>query len=190
MAEQLTLQQVLGEIENRAEQAESVTLEALVKQFQSRGFGPLILFPALIAGLPTGAVPGVPSLCGLCVALFSMQMVWGKTYPWLPDKLAAVDIDSEKIEKMVPKVMPWAKKIDYLIKPRLTRLTTDKAQRITAVLTTLLGLSMVPLELVPMGAGIPAWVLIIMALGFTGRDGLLILLSFLVAVGGLIWLLL
>ena len=86
--------------------------------------------------------------------------------------------------------MPWAKKIDYLIKLRLTRLTTDKAQRITAVLTTLLGLSMVPLELVPMGAGIPAWVLIIMALGFTGRDGLLILLSFLVAVGGLIWLLL
>lgn len=167
MAEQLTLQQVLGEIDEQAEQADSVTIDELVQHFQSRGFGPLIMFPALIAGLPTGAFPGVPSICGLCIALISLQLVWGKQYPWLPKKLAQLEIDSERIDTIVPKAMAWAKRVDYLIKPRLKFLTTDSAQRITAFITALLGLSMVPLELVPLGAGIPAWVLVFMALGLT-----------------------
>ncbi len=89
MAEQLTLQQVLGEIDEQAEQADSVTIDELVQHFQSRGFGPLIMFPALIAGLPTGAFPGVPSIFGLCIALISLQLVWGKQYPWLPKKVGA-----------------------------------------------------------------------------------------------------
>ncbi|GAA4822653.1 hypothetical protein GCM10011365_21440 [Marinicella pacifica] len=190
MAEQLTLKQVLQEIDNQAGQADIVTLDDLVKHFQSRGFGPLIMFPALIAGLPTGAIPGVPSLCGLCIALISVQLVWGKQHPWLPKKLASIEMDTEKIKSTVPKAMPWAKRIDFLVRPRLKIFTTDKAQRVTALITTLLGLSMVPLELVPLGAGIPAWVLVIMALGFSGRDGLLILLGYVVAVAGLLWIIL
>ncbi|MCX7546010.1 exopolysaccharide biosynthesis protein [Marinicella gelatinilytica] len=187
MAEQLTLCEVLKQIDEESEQSSAVSIDDLVAHFQSRGFGPLIMFPALIAGLPTGAFPGVPSLCGLSVALISMQLIWGKTHPWLPRKIADMELDSQRIQKIVPKALPWAKRVDYLIKPRLKVLTTDKAQRIIAVITTLLGLSMVPLELVPLGAGIPAWVLVIMALGFTGRDGLLILLSLLVALVGFIW---
>jgi len=181
MAEQLTLQEVLKEIDNQAEQSDKVTLDELVKHFQSRGFGPLIMFPALIAGLPTGVIPGVPSLCGLCIALISMQIVWGKKYPWLPKKLAEVEIDGEKIKKVVPKALPWAKRIDFLTRPRLTILTSDTAQRITALFTSLMGLAMVPLELIPMGAGVLAWVLVIIAIGFSGHDGLLILIGYLVA---------
>ncbi len=113
-----------------------------------------------------------------------MQLVWGKKYPWLPNKLANMDMDSDRIHQVIPKAMPWAKRVDFLVKPRLKILTTHKAQRITAVVTTLLGLSMVPLELVPLGAGIPAWVLVFMAIGFSGRDGLLILLGYLLAIGG------
>src|SRR5690606_23665188 len=107
-------------------------------------------------GLPTGAIPGVPSLCGLCVALISIQMVWGKKYPWIPHKLAHIKVSQEKIKQVVPKTIPWAEKVDRVLKRRMTGLTQTTAQRLTAVITTLFGLSMIPLELVPLAAAVPA----------------------------------
>jgi hypothetical protein len=184
MGQELNLRDVLEQIEDKAQESSTLTIDDLVSHFQTRGFGPLIMFPALIAGLPTGAIPGVPSLCGLCVALISIQMVWGKKYPWLPQKLADIKVSQEKIKQVIPKALPWAEKVDRILKRRMTGLTHTTAQRLTAVITTLFGLSMIPLELVPLAAAVPAWSLVFLALGFSGQDGLFILLGYGVAVFG------
>ena len=56
----------------------------VVNKFESRGFGPLLLLPALIALLPTGAIPGVPSICGVTLCIICLQMAFGDEHPWLP----------------------------------------------------------------------------------------------------------
>lgn len=56
----------------------------VVNKFESRGFGPLLLLPALIALLPTGAIPGVPSICGVTLSIICLQIAFGDEHPWLP----------------------------------------------------------------------------------------------------------
>ena len=61
-----------------------VSVGDVVNKFESRGFGPLLLLPALIALLPTGAIPGVPSICGVTLCIICLQMAFGDEHPWLP----------------------------------------------------------------------------------------------------------
>ena len=48
-----------------SESGDTTSLGEVIERFEDRGFGPLLLMPALIALLPTGAIPGVPTLCGI-----------------------------------------------------------------------------------------------------------------------------
>ena len=61
-----------------------VSLGDVVNKFESRGFGPLLLLPSLIALLPTGAIPGVPSICGVTLCIICLQIAFGDEHPWLP----------------------------------------------------------------------------------------------------------
>ena len=61
-----------------------VSVGDVVNKFESRGFGPLLLLPALIALLPTGAIPGVPSICGVTLCIICLQIAFGDEHPWLP----------------------------------------------------------------------------------------------------------
>ncbi|WP_339927585.1 exopolysaccharide biosynthesis protein, partial [uncultured Cobetia sp.] len=42
-----------------------ISLGDILEHFNSRGFGPLLVLPALLVLLPTGAIPGVPTTCAL-----------------------------------------------------------------------------------------------------------------------------
>ncbi|MBR9790503.1 MAG: exopolysaccharide biosynthesis protein [Gammaproteobacteria bacterium] len=58
-----------------------VSVGDVVNKFESRGFGPFLLLPALIALLPTGAIPGVPSICGVTLCIICLQMAFGDEHP-------------------------------------------------------------------------------------------------------------
>lgn len=46
------------------ENSDKTSLGEVIERFDDRG-GPLLLAPALVALLPTGATPGVPTICGI-----------------------------------------------------------------------------------------------------------------------------
>ena len=46
-----------------------ISLGDILEHFNSRGFGPLLVLPALLVLLPTGAIPGVPTTCALFIVL-------------------------------------------------------------------------------------------------------------------------
>lgn len=52
-----SLVDLLNQMED--EQEGKTRLGDVIARFEDRGFGPLLLMPALIALLPTGAIPGV-----------------------------------------------------------------------------------------------------------------------------------
>lgn len=183
MAERLKLTAIFDTLDERVED-DTITLGDIVETFNSRGFGPVVLIPGLIALLPTGGVPGVPSLCGIFIALMAIQLVLGRGAPWLPRRLAQRGISHARWHRIAARAKPWTRRIDRLLQPRLTWLLGNLTQRLLALLMTLLGLSMMPLELLPFAAALPALAIVVMALGLTAGDGLMMLAGLLITLGG------
>lgn len=188
MAERMTLTGLLERLDE-ADTGKKIRLRDIVEIFQARGFGPLLVIPALIVLLPTGAVPGVPTLCGLFIAMVAIQLALGKRSPWLPRRLGERGFSHAKLHKGLTRVRPWTQRFDRLLKPRLPMLINALSQRLIALLTVLLALAMIPLELLPFASAIPALAIILMGLGLTAEDGLLTLVGLLVVVIGawVIW---
>jgi hypothetical protein len=156
---------------------ESIKLGEVIKIIESRGFGPLLLAPALIAMLPTGAIPGIPSICGIIIFLIAIQILFGKKNPWIPTKFKEITLEREKLACGIEKVKPATRKLDKWFKPRLTFLTEEIAKRVLALLCAIVGLSMIPLEVVPFAAALPALAVSLLAVGLITEDGAIVLFS-------------
>ncbi len=176
MAERMALTGLLDKLDG-AQSGDKIHLQDIVDNFSSRGFGPLLVLPALIAVLPTGAIPGIPSLCGLFIALVAGQLALGKQTPWLPRRLRERGFSHERFHQAVARVRPWTQRFDRLLKPRLQTLASPLARRLVAVFAGLLALSMIPLELLPFAAAIPALAIALLGLGLAAEDGLLIVIG-------------
>ncbi|HAR07325.1 MAG: exopolysaccharide biosynthesis protein exod [Cobetia sp.] len=157
-----------------------ISLGDILEHFNSRGFGPLLVLPALLVLLPTGAIPGVPTTCALFIVLTAGQLLLGRRMPWLPRRLARFSFEHQRLTHGVERARPWTRRLDRLLKPRLSFMTRGIAYRGIAALTILLATAMVPLELVPFAAALPAATLLLLGLGLIGEDGLVILLALLV----------
>ena len=163
-------------------EGQQLTLGEVVQVIGKRGFGPLMLVLALIAILPTGAVPGVPTICGLSIALIAVQLALGKRAPWLPRRLRRLSIKRETFGRVAQRVTPWTRRVDQLVRPRLVWLTEGVAVRVVGLICVGLALCMPPLELLPFAAALPAGGIVLLGLGLTGKDGLWVLLGLIPAV--------
>ncbi|WP_189445616.1 exopolysaccharide biosynthesis protein, partial [Salinicola rhizosphaerae] len=183
MAEHFKLTDILETLDQQVEDDE-ITLGDIVDTFNSRGFGPVVLLPGLIVLLPTGGVPGIPSLCGIFIALMAIQLVLGRRSPWLPRQISERGVSHDRWHRITQRVKPWTQRIDRLLKPRLQWLMGSLTQRLLALLMVFLGLGMMPLELLPFAAALPALAIVVMALGLTAGDGLMMLIGLAVTLGG------
>ena len=166
---------------------EEIQLGQIVESFENRGFGPLLLVPALIAVLPTGAIPGVPAVCALFIILISGQILVGKHHPWLPVRLRRFSFSKQRFETGYRKARPWSQRFDRLLSQRLEALTRETGTRIVALIAIGLALIMIPLELVPFACAVPGLSIALFAIGLSANDGLFTLLALLIA-GGAIWM--
>ena len=157
----------------------------IIARFEDRGFGPLLLIPSLIALLPTGAIPGVPSICGITLFLICIQVAIGRKAPWLPNKITKQEIDQKKLENAVERAKPYVKKTEKLLKPRITALSNTPGKNIVAGYCALASLCMIPLEVIPFAVALPALGLTLTAIGMTNRDGAFISLGMILQLGTL-----
>lgn len=176
-----------GLLDRLAERIKSdrMTLGEMVEAVEDRGFGPILLVPALLSMLPTGAIPGMPTLLAVLILLVAGQMLYGRSHPWLPRRLRKVGISREKFMTGRQKVQPVVRFIDRFVHPRLTFLSTPVAARLLAALAILMAFTMPPLELVPFAGTLPGLSLLFLALGLSARDGVLILIGVVFGAGGL-----
>lgn len=171
--------QILDELRDAREDTEDeTTIDDIVKAFRQRGFGPLLVAPALIMVLPTGAIPTIPSLCALLVLLVSAQTVFGMQHPWIPNRLRKISFDGEKLEKGIDKIRPYAEKTDQYTSKRLSFLAKDAARRLAALSCCALAAVTVPLELIPFAVFAPGLAILIIGLGLALQDGILMLIGF------------
>ncbi|MAM35047.1 MAG: exopolysaccharide biosynthesis protein exod [Micavibrio sp.] len=143
-----------------------------------QGFGPLLLVPALITALPTGAIPLVPDMCGLFICLVSGQIIMGRKKTWLPAKLANFSIKKQKFNESIEKADPFIGFLDSLFKPRFALLADNVIARyLIALMSVILGLAMFPLGFIPFAVFPAALILLFFSIGLTTKDGLMVALG-------------
>ncbi|OHV12911.1 exopolysaccharide biosynthesis protein [Kushneria phosphatilytica] len=185
MSETEKLTELLESLD-RNHSGDTVSIGDIVENFASRGFAPLLVVPAMLAMICP--LPGVPTACGLFVALVAIQQVFGRRSPWLPRRLREVSIGQQRFHRAIEKARPFTTRLDRLLKPRLSFIDQPAVERIIAILVVLLGLSMAPLELVPFAAALPSATLLLIALGMVARDGLVMIIALGIAFIGLAWI--
>lgn len=174
-----TLDALLSESEGR----EHLRVGDVLETFGHRAFGPLILIPALLLTLPTGAVPGVPLVLGAFIAVICLEIVLGTRTPVIPKLFSRLKMSRESVVKARQKADGLIRFIDRLIRPRLTFLVGHPFLEVIAVICIALCLMLLPVEFVPFATAIPGSVLVLMGLAITARDGLLAALG-MVSAGG------
>lgn len=170
-----------------------ITLVDALEAVGTRSFGPVVAVIALFATAPTGAVPGMPTLCGVLIVLISGQMAFGRRHPWLPAPLRRLSISHAKLEAAVERSRPVARRLDNWFGRRLTVLASTAMEPFVAATCILLALTMPPLELVPFGCAAPGLAITVLGLSISVRDGVMTLAGFVLCVGALglvAWLLL
>jgi hypothetical protein len=177
------LQSVLDLVETSLDGADSVDLKTVVEAFGNRAFGPIMVLCGLCMMTPLGAIPGIPPAFGFIVIVFAMQLLFRRRTPWMPEIIRKVRIPADKLVKVQEKVRPILAKIDGIISPRLQWAATGPMQVVVSLVAIILSLTFFPLGMVPFGVVAPAAIVLILGLGITARDGILILTGLTLSLG-------
>lgn len=156
-----------GEAEDR------VTLEDLLRAFELRAFGLIILVFALPNGIPAPIAPGLSAILGAPLLLLGGQLVLGFDLPWFPKSWRARSFRRADIAKLLRPTVPLIVRIERYVRPRLPAVTGSQTRRLLGALV-LWNAFLLSLP-VPFGNLIPAWAIILVALGQVERDGTLVL---------------
>ncbi len=158
-------------------EGEEVTVAELLEIFSDRGFGPILIALGLLAISPIGAIPTVPSLLALVIILVSTQMVFGRKYPWVPERLKRQGFHVDRVQRLRDRGQGWIRRVDWLFTRRMQWATVDAARRAAAMLCVGLAMLMIPLELVPFAVFLPGTAILLFGLALTARDGFFMLLA-------------
>jgi len=160
---------------------ERVSVAALLDTFHERGFGFFMFLFALPAALPLPAV-GYGTILGMPLVLLSMQQALGRRTIWLPSSWKEKSIKHEKLKGMIDGALPWTKRLEYIIKPRMEFVTSGIFLRIIGVFGLVMALSVcVPL---PLTNTVPSFGIALMSIGVISRDGLAVIAG---AIIGMLW---
>lgn len=152
---------------------ENVTVDELIDRLEGRAIGLLLLILALPMCIPN--VPGISTIFGLLLVAPGVQMMLGGRKLWLPRRVRAWSFSREGLQRAIQVANPYLKRIERLIRPRLSFLTQ-------APFSFLFGFQVLVMAFVlvlpiPFGNWPPAMTLAMMALALLQRDGILMLLS-------------
>ncbi|MEM1059586.1 MAG: exopolysaccharide biosynthesis protein [Verrucomicrobiota bacterium] len=155
---------------------EGLTIADLMAKLQDRGFGLVLVFLSLPSALPVPA-PGYSTPFGIALVLLTVQMLFGRTTPWLPRFVLKMRIGPKLANTMIGAAAAFFAKVEWLIKPRLGALAGGLGERLAALIIIIMSCLMIlP---IPFTNTFPAMVVFIIGVALIEKDGLLMLLSLL-----------
>ena len=156
---------------------DAVTFREILATVGRRAYGPLLLFVGLFSISPATVVPGMTWLSATLVLVISLQMAVGQHRPWLPKRLLDATVSRDGLMKGISALRPWARRIDALLKPRFTFLAAQPFVNLIALLCVALALITFPLGFVPFAPLLPGVAIVLLGLGMTAKDGIVLLLG-------------
>lgn len=170
--------------EEAQEEGEEMSFRHILETFGSNSFGPMLLLPSLLAMFPlTGGIPGMSIITAALILLVAGQILLMWEHPWVPKVLLERKFPAEKIAKSCDRMIPYAQKLGRYLKPRLVFLAESPFLLVVAAVCILLAAAMIPLALVPLGVLPLSFVLVLLSLGISLGDGVLILIGLVLSLG-------
>jgi hypothetical protein len=184
---QSLLDEIAGLVKQEEGTANGVTFRELMASIGRRSYGPVLLAIGLFSISPATVVPGMTWLSAGLTLIIALQMAVGLKRPWLPKAALDAQVSAELLKKGVAGFRPWARRIDAVLKPRLTFLAAAPFVNLVALLCAAAAIITIPLGLIPFAPLAPGAAIVLFGLGMTARDGLVLLLGS-AAVGGALYL--
>lgn len=173
--------------------AGTVTLRELLAHVGEQG---LLVFSAILAMpflIPVG-LPFMSTVLGLPMLLIGIAVILGRL-PWLPERLLARTLPSDKVRHVLERGQRIALRFEHLVRPRLLALTGSPVVNAVHgfVLVVVVLLLMAPLPLVPFANTLPGVAIMLLCLGIAERDGIMVVAGYVVSaistvyIVGLLW---
>jgi hypothetical protein len=160
---------------------ESVSVGELIDRLDSRAHGMLLLVLALPMCVPN--VPGISTIFGLLMLAPALQLMFGSRRLLVPERVRAWRVDCGALRRTLQVASPPLKRIEYLIKPRWSRLTRWPFTIYIGLQTLVMALVLI---LPVWGANLPPGVTVAFtAVALLQRDGMLMLLTIPAALGSI-----
>lgn len=161
---------------------EQITLRDIMSLLGEQG---LLLICALMS-LPflfPVSIPGVSTVFGAGIVLIAFAITINRL-PWLPAFVVDRKLEARKLIPVLERGVTFLRRIDRYIKPRLTALTTGALiNRLNGLALMTSGiLLMLPLSFIPFSNTIPGVAILMLSSGISQRDGLLVIVGYLLMV--------
>jgi hypothetical protein len=159
-------------------EGERVSFREILTGLRHRAFGFTMLIFALPCVLPMP--PGIPTVCGLALAIIALNLIAARRRLWLPGLIADKSIARKDLQRVVDKVLPTMQRLERFCRPRLAVLTEPIGKVLIGLVVLALGFVMI-LPIPFLGNMPPGAAAAVIALGVTERDGLVVLIGLLVS---------
>jgi hypothetical protein len=159
----------------------ALTLAELKQALKGRGSAMLLILLALPFCFV--AIPGLSMPFGIVICLIGTSLAIGRE-PWLPHFIMHRRLSTTRSAQLLTGAIKVARQLEKFVRPRLAFLHAGPGMlRVIGlgIIIASLGL-MLPLP-IPFSNSIPAWAVVLLAIGMMEKDGLCVLLGHLTAMG-------
>jgi len=172
--------QAIEDVVNKAS-SDRILVRDLIDAMNAIGFGLVMMVFAfgIIIPLP----PPFPSIIALPLVIFSAQMMWGYSAPKLPKRFSNLSVSRKVVAMLIKRSAPYIGKVERILRPRLSFMTTHRAERIVGFFTLLFS-SFILLP-IPLSNFIPGLGILIISFGLLGKDGLVVIFGIAVGLTGM-----
>jgi hypothetical protein len=162
---------------------DAMTVGELIDGLGGRAFSIIFLLLTLPIAVP--GPPGLPVAFAIPLLILTTQLLFGRSTPWLPGIVRRRKFSRKSLLAVLHKVKPMLARIESVCRPRLTRLSDGHGQRWIGAFMFLCAFVMtnpvpIPFSHLPLAFGMA-----LLSLGFVERDGVIIIVSALVALAGI-----
>jgi hypothetical protein len=159
---------------------QSLTLGELKRALRHRGSAMLLVLLALPFCFV--AIPGLSIPFGIAICCIGARMMIGRE-PWLPRFIMHRRLSTARSHQLLTGAIKLARMLESLVRPRFGFLHAGPIMpRVTGlgIVIASLGL-MLPLP-IPFSNSVPAWAVVLLAIGMMEKDGLCVLIGHLAVV--------
>ena len=173
------LTDILDAIEAKGQDAERISLDAILDAIGRRSFGPIVMIIGLFLVVPgLSDIPTVPSLMGILLVLLVGQLAFHREHIWLPGWLLRRSVKERHLRKTLSYARRPAAFIDRISGERLTFLVRNPITRVlSAILCVTFAFATPFMEVVPFSANVAGLSIFLLGLALTAVDGLILVLA-------------
>lgn len=149
-----------------------LSIGELMNRIAERGFGMLLVLLALPTLFPV-LPPGSAATIGLLYTIIGCQMLFGRKYPWLPQRVRNYRLSANTAHKLQERGVAFFKTIERFSRARWLFMETPLMLRLVALTIILMGFILfTPL---PFMNTLPAFSVMLLGTGLLNRDGIFLL---------------